>query len=177
MLINVSADIVIRVFRPEDDVKLFRLVDTNRQHLMTWLPWLDQVNTLQDSQTFIETAIYRYNALESASFAILFQHKLVGVAGFNLLDYPNRLAAVGYWLDKAHIGQGIITQVVSTLLDYGFCDQKFNKIEIRCAEHNIKSRAVAERLGFTYEGKLRQCEWLYDRYVDHLVYSKLASEY
>ena len=42
---------------------------------------------------------------------------------------------------------------------------------------NIKSRAIPERLGFKYEATLRQCEWLYDHYVDHAVYSMLASEY
>lgn len=66
---------------------------------------------------------------------------------------------------------------MQTLLEYGFVDNCLNKIEIRCAEENHKSRAVPERLGFTYEATLRQCEWLYDRYVDHAVYTMLASEY
>ena len=34
-----------------------------------------------------------------------------------------------------------------------------------------------ERLGFKYEATLRQCEFLYDKYVDHAVYSLLSVEY
>jgi len=70
-----------------------------------------------------------------------------------------------------------MTKVVQKLLEYGFVEASLNKIEIRCADKNYKSRAIPERLGFSYEATLRQCEWLYDQYVDHAIYSMLASEY
>ncbi len=177
MRINISPHISIRLLTPKDDVALYKLVDANRQYLMEWLPWLDHVKSIRDSQIFIDTSIYRYNAQENANFAVVYKQNLIGIAGFNVLDYSNRLAAIGYWLDRQHQGLGIMTKVVNTLVDYGFTDQKLNKIEIRCAEQNKKSRAIAERLGFTFEAKIRQCEWLYDHFVDHLVYSKLACEY
>jgi ribosomal-protein-serine acetyltransferase len=70
-----------------------------------------------------------------------------------------------------------MTKVVQKLLEYGFVEASLNKIEIRCADKNYKSRAIPERLGFSYEATLRQCEWLYDQHVDHAIYSMLASEY
>jgi ribosomal-protein-serine acetyltransferase len=100
----------------------------------------------------------------------------VGVAGFNHFDYQHQWGVIGYWLCAFFTGRGVITKVVQKLLEYGFVEQSLNKIEIRCAQQNHDSRAISERLRFTYEATLRQCEWLYDQYVKHAVYSMLASE-
>ena len=43
---------------------------------------------------------------------------------------------------------------------------------IKAAEYNRASRAVAERLGYTEVGKETEAEWLYDHYVDHIIYEK-----
>jgi ribosomal-protein-serine acetyltransferase len=52
-----------------------------------------------------------------------------------------------------------------------------NRIELRAATANKESRAVAERLGFTHEGDLRESEWLNDCYVDQAVYSILKRDW
>jgi len=102
---------------------------------------------------------------------------ICGVVGFHELNQQHKIGSIGYWLAQNYSGNGIITTATRKLLEIGFSKFQLNKIEIRCAEPNIKSRAVPERLGFTYEATLRDCEWLYSQYVDHAIYSMLASEY
>lgn len=70
-----------------------------------------------------------------------------------------------------------MTNTVKALLQYAFVVLQLNKVEIRAAEGNAKSRAIPERLGFTAEGTIRAAEWLYDHYVNHVVYGMLASEW
>ena len=70
-----------------------------------------------------------------------------------------------------------MTRVASALTAYAFNHLKLNKVEIRAAEENKKSRGIPERLGFVKEGRIRQAEWLYDHYVDHVVYGILAEEW
>ena len=177
MKIQVDKDIHIELLVPVFAARLYGLTNNNRAYLKEWLAWLDLVKTFDDTQTFIDTAVQQHNNGQATMFAIVYRDELVGLAGFNHFDYQHKWGAIGYWLCASCTGKGVITKVVQKLLEYGFVEKSLNKIEIRCADKNYKSRAIPERLGFTYEATLRQCEWLYDQYVDHAVYSMLASEY
>lgn len=70
-----------------------------------------------------------------------------------------------------------MTKVAKALTNYAFTHLNLNKVEIRAAVGNKKSRSVPERLGFVNEGIIRQAEWLYDHYVDITVYGVLANEW
>ena len=66
---------------------------------------------------------------------------------------------------------------VRAITNQAFKELKLNRIEIRCATGNKASQAIPKSLGFKEEGVMRQNEWLYDHFVDHIVFSVLASEW
>ena len=111
------------------------------------------------------------------TFGIVCNGALAGVIGQHYIDLFNRRTELGYWLDAAHQGRGIVTRSTARLTDYAFASQDCNRVILHCAVGNFKSRAVAERLGFVQEGVLREAEWLYDHYVDLVVYSMLKSQW
>ncbi len=172
---RVKSKILLEKLKPEHAQELFDLTVANREYLKEWLPWLDHIQSIKDTRAFIESTINSSNG--SLQFAILTNGNICGVAGFHAVNKQHHIGSIGYWLAQAYSGNGIMTEAVAELLKIGFIEFSLNKIEIRCAEDNIKSRAIAERLGFTYEATLRQCEWLYTKYVDHAVYSLLAAEF
>lgn len=157
--------------------ELYELTEANRVYLREWLPWLDQIKSHYDTETFIKSTMKEFSIGGAPNFAVLHKGTICGVAGFHEINKQHNIGSIGYWLAQDYNGNGIITGAVKELLNIGFSDFHLNKIEIRCAEDNIKSRAIPERLGFTYEATLRQCEWLYSKYVNHAIYSILASEY
>lgn len=157
--------------------ELYDLTEANRKYLREWLPWLDQIKSSSDTKKFIESTIKESSAGGAPNYAVLYKGTVCGVAGFHEINKQHKIGSIGYWLAQNHTGNGIITEVVKELLKIGFGEFNLNKIEICCAEGNVKSRAIPERLGFTYEATLRQCEWLYSKYVNHAIYSILASEY
>lgn len=108
---------------------------------------------------------------------IRYNGELAGVIGFHRVDWLNHSTSIGYWLAEDFQGKGIMTASCRCLLDYAFGNLGMNRVEIRCATENLRSRAIPERLGFTEEGLIRQAEWLYDHYVDHLVYGLLREEW
>ena len=99
------------------------------------------------------------------------------MVGLHAIDWANRNTSLGYWVGETHQGRGLVTRSCAALLERLFGELGLNCVEIGCAVGNTRSAAIPERLGFTREAVLRQREWLYDHFVDHVVYSLLASEW
>lgn len=177
MLLSPTSDLQLRDLSESHAPKLFELLDANRASLREWLPWLDGQQTVQDSLQFIRTVRIHSDRQESLSVGIWYRGELCGVIGFHRFDWANRATMIGYWLASEFRGKGIMTEACRAFVDYGFREFRLHRIEIRCAPGNLKSRAIPERLGFTKEATLRDCEWLYDHYVDLIVYSMLAPDW
>ena len=158
----------------EHTKELYDLTEANRSHLREWLPWLDHIKDCADTKSFIST--YEKEGAPP-HFAVFYRDRMCGVIGFHHIDTQHKVGSIGYWLDYGHTGKGIVSTALKKLLKHGFREHNLHKIEIRCAEENFKSRAIPERLGFVYEATLRDCEWLYTKFVNHAVYSLLATEF
>ena len=193
----VKSSVLLKPLSQSHTYDLHQLIESNRDYLKEWLPWLDNITVLSDTASFIESvsasglevraglgleeeSVERLGLNEKLDhaphFGVFFKGELCGVAGFHEIQPQSKVGAIGYWLAQAYTGQGIISTAVKELIEIGFNELKLQKIEIRCAEKNIKSRAIAERLGFTYETTIPEGEWLYDKYVDQVVYLKCLEE-
>lgn len=174
---KVDEDLTLRMIELNDAEEVFQLTEESRDYLREFLPWLDFTVGLEDTQIFIQGAIEKYGRNEGMTAVILYRKEIAGVTSFNELDWKNKVAYIGYWLGKKYQGRGIMTKTVASLTDYAFRHLDMNKVDIRAAIHNRKSRAIPERLGFIREGTVCQAEWLYDHYVDHVVYGMLKEEW
>lgn len=70
-----------------------------------------------------------------------------------------------------------MTAAVRALVDHALGVEQLNRVEIRAAVDNARSRAIPTRLGFTHEGTLREAEWLHGHPLDHAVYAILAAQW
>lgn len=93
------------------------------------------------------------------------------------VDRADRKTELGYWIAEDYQGRGIVTRAVRALIDHAFAVLNLNRVEIQAAQTNVRSRAIAEKLGFRLEGTLRQSEWADSRYLDHAVYGLLRAEW
>lgn len=167
----------LRPLQPEDAPHLFALTDQNRAYLRQWLPWLNHVQQELDSLKFIQEAQENAAARKEYQFGIWQGDRLIGMIGTHAVNWANRSTSMGYWLDAAAQGQGIMTRACEALISHVFEGMGLNRIEIRCATGNTGSCAIPRRLGFRLEGTVRQAEWLYDHYVDHYVFGLLTDEW
>jgi ribosomal-protein-serine acetyltransferase len=166
----------LRPLEEADADELHALIERNRAQLARWLRWA-QEQTPEQTLEYILRARAKESAGSGLRRAIVAEQQIVGAVDFRQIDWPNRCAEIGYWLDQAHHGRGIMTSAVAALVDHAFAALRLNRLEIRTDVQNAPSRAVAERLGFRYEGTLRQAYRVTDeRYSDDAVYSLLLSD-
>jgi ribosomal-protein-serine acetyltransferase len=108
---------------------------------------------------------------------IVVDGRIAGEVGHHRVDWHHRSTSIGYWLASVAQGRGTMTRAVRALVDWAFRGWGLNRVEVLASPGNARSRAVAERLGFTEEGTLRQAERVGERYLDNVVCSVLASEW
>ena len=178
-LYTIDDEVSLKLFTVQDDVELFNLTNSSKEYLREWLSWVDYTQQVNDSRNWILSTIS--GVVESGGHpkvtAIFYEGNIAGTIGFNMIDRLNKSVKIGYWIGEKYQGKGIMTRACKGLVDYGFKEMDLNRIEISVAEKNYKSRAIPEKLGFKEEGIVRQVELLDNQYVNHVIYSKLASEW
>ncbi|WP_163581477.1 GNAT family N-acetyltransferase [Gracilibacillus saliphilus] len=103
-------------------------------------------------------------------------NEIIGSCGYNSLDFENKKVEIGYEIAKKHWGKGFAPEAISTLIDYAYNRLGFHRIEAKVEPENVNSVRVLDKLGFTYEGTLRQCEKSKDKFIDLQMYSKLKTD-
>ena len=165
----------LRILEESDAEGLYATVDANRDHLTRWLPWAAG-QTLDGTRAFIRGTRRQLANNDGFQTAIVEDGRIIGMVGFHGVSWEHRSTSIGYWLAEAAQRRGIMTRAVRALVDHAFTVWQLNRVEIRAAVDNRRSRSIPERLGFRQEGVLRKAELVGDRYVDHVVYAKLAGE-
>jgi len=157
--------------------EIFQLIDRNRKFLRTRLPWVDEVKTLEDIKEFRQKML-RQSANDGTIIAgVWYEGVFAGIVEFSRAA-GTKCWELGYWLGEEYQGKGLVTMSCRSFIDNAFNNQEANRIEIRVEPDNIRSRAVAERLGFTLEGTLRQKGINSDGHlVDLVMFSLLRSEW
>ncbi|MDN4525196.1 GNAT family N-acetyltransferase [Fictibacillus fluitans] len=175
--LQVDEEISIKLLEKRDAQLLFQLTEHSRDHLRNWLGWVDYSRTLKDTKAFIKLANQKY--ADSTDLVTMIWYRGIPAGSLALYDikWNNYSANIGYWLGKDFEGKGIMTRSCGAMVDYSFGTLGLNRLELKAALENKRSRSVAERLGFKQEGELRQAEWLYDHFVNVALYGMLAEDW
>lgn len=174
---SISPDLELRLLDERHTDELFELTDRSREHLRPWTPWVDSTKTAEDTRAFIRHSLEQFSKGEGLTTGIWHDGKIAGVISFEGISQANRSAMIGYWIGAEYHRKGLVTRACKALVDYGFRELDFNRIEIWAATGNLRSTAIPERLGFTREGVKRQAQWVNGQCFDIVIYSMLKGEW
>ena len=148
----------------------------SQAELSQFLDWVPFALTEQQSIEATKQAMVDFDNFENElRYSLLDKNsgKFVGMIGLIIRDKDVPYFEIGYWLRSSCVGAGYITEAVRALESHAFNHLKAQRVEIRAAASNNKSRAVAERAGYQLEGKLYNARRLPSGELDDtVIYAK-----
>jgi ribosomal-protein-alanine N-acetyltransferase len=102
---------------------------------------------------------------------------VIGMCGFNYWVRHDRRASIGYDLARAYWGQGLMTEAVRAMVDFGFGYMNLNRIEADADGRNPASARVLHKVGFRDEGVQHEQFFENGRFYDLHLFALLRREY
>lgn len=148
--------LIIRMPEISDTPIIYEAILESMQELKPWMPWAKN-STLESTEESTRMAVSKFISREDLRYH--FHDKKTGEflvgSGLHRIDWDIPKFEIGFWCRTSKIGNGYVTEGVKALSEMAFKQLDAARVEIRCADKNIKSAAVAKRLGFLHEGTLR----------------------
>lgn len=157
--------------------QILAAIRNSKAELSEYLPWVGNALTVEGSVNDTKQAIKNFENFEGElrfSIFVKESNEFVGAIGLIIRDKSVPFFEIGYWLKSSSVGSGYVTEAVDILEKYAFQDLNAKRVEINAAEGNLKSRAVAERCGYKYEGILQNHRRLPNGEISNtVVYAKI----
>jgi RimJ/RimL family protein N-acetyltransferase len=102
--------------------------------------------------------------------------ELLGEVVLRDIDHKYGLAEVVCWSHPRHRGRSVVPRALNAVLPWGFQAIGLHRVVYKHAVENKASQRVAEKCGFTYEGRLRDAAVVDGQRQDMLQWSRLATD-
>lgn len=168
--------LLIRMPHYHDGKQIYESITASREELSKYLPFAGEETSEEEVEEECRNAHIRFLQRTELRMYIFEKEtgKFIGSSGFHDVNWKVPRFEIGYWLDSRYTGQGYMTEAIEALTDYAFRELKAKRVTIKCDATNLKSRAVAERLGYALEGTIKNDAWSVDktRLTDTLIFAK-----
>lgn len=94
-----------------------------------------------------------------------------GLTVSNIRRRAAQHANLGYWMGAPFAGKGLMTEAVGTLLPFYFETLHLHRLHAAFLPHNIASRRVLEKNGFTEEGYAQNYLQIDGKWADHVLFA------
>ncbi|MEH1831969.1 MAG: GNAT family protein [Nostoc sp.] len=128
---------------------------------------LDTFTSIKEAIAIIERRAKRFERGDGIRWGIVHKQDnvLIGSCGFTW-NPQEHAAEVGYELASTFWRQGIMTEAVHTILEFGFKKMDLRFVVAQVMLNNIASKKLLEKLGFQSQGVLKQYGFFKGQFYD-----------
>jgi ribosomal-protein-alanine N-acetyltransferase len=180
----VTERLALRPPRTTDVPEMRRALRQNDAHLRPWsvAPLSGEDAT---SLTSVSRAVLRHRRewKQGQAYVLLITPRdndrgIIGrVALGGVLRGAFQNAYLGYWIDAARQGQGLMTEAVRAVTSFAFASIGLHRVQAAVMPRNAASRQVLEKVGYRREGMAVRYLCIAGTWEDHLLYAATAEEW
>ena len=148
---------LLKILDENDYNQFYQLVVNNHDRLKRYFP--NTTKGISDKDAVIKRLIENKtpgNKKTLYTFGLFDQSQLIAYINVKNIDWDNLKCELGYFIDQAYEGRGLMTKYVGQVCNFCFEKLKLSKIFLRIGPENIGSKKTAEKNGFIKEGTLRK---------------------
>ncbi len=171
-----TENLILRKFKYEDDQDMLKNWASDER---VQLQYAEPVyKTKSDVKTLLNKYISSYEKLDYYRWAIILKEnsECIGQIAFYFIDNKNEFAEIEYCIGHDFQCNGYATEATRKIMQFGFKEINFFKVQIGHKSINLPSKKVIEKCKFKFDGKIRACLYPDGRF-DRFIYSLLNSEY
>ncbi len=128
------------------------------------LTYDEEINFIKSQKGFGDPHSYTF-AIE----LIENEHPIIGVCGYNKIEWSNRNAEIGIWLAQQYWNKGYGTQTLELLAKFAFDELNLHKLSLYYFSFNNRGRYCYDKVGFKEEGILKEVLYRHGRYHDKIL--------
>lgn len=170
----ITPRLIIRPVMPGDGAEIHAAKTETWDDIKLWMPWANEVETVEMTEVIVRKAHAKFILREDFMMIACDRNSMKPLifTGIHRFDWNIRRMEIGFWCRKSAQGHGLVTESANALARYAFKALNARTVSICHAHDNVKSRAVIDRLGFHYEGTLKNSTLTPNGKIhDHVWYS------
>lgn len=167
-----AGDLLLREVEPTDVLAWFRRLSDPQVALPVGAEVMQRIEEAEAAIVSIRTLFHEKRMLRWA-IVPAGETDAIGSTGFNTFYAHDRRAEIGYGLERAWCGRGIMTAATQAAVGYGFGVLGLHRIEAYVRTDNARSVRVLEHCGFLREGMLQDYHLEQGGWADFWVYGLL----
>ncbi|MHC3860524.1 GNAT family N-acetyltransferase [Streptococcus thermophilus] len=169
--LNHAGNYVSYFIYPINIVKgLYEIISTERERLAKWLPWVEEMQSVENERSFIKYAREKMEYDKLFMLTICINQKPVGMIDIHNIDLQKSQAEIGYWISEKYENQGFVKKGVKELIKFVPSKFKIDNLLIYVDVDNIKSKFIPNSLGFKKESEIPKFEYYNGFYHDFEIY-------
>ncbi len=171
--------LTLRRLRVDDAEELLAVILASRARLRPWLGFHEYIVSPETAREWLEYDSAKWERREGFHYGLRLRPAgtLIGALHMHTIHWEIPSFALGYWLRTGYDGYGYMTEAVRVGTDYLFESLGARRVSILCDTRNTRSAAVAERLGFVRDGRLRNETRAHDgALADDYIYSLIDTD-